>query len=175
MLKITNTESFLYIKTAKFWYHSIFIFLIASHLFLLVKNFSFVYDSLRIGIPFLDSISTIYDFNNTFTTSTFLITVLTLIISSFNISLLIKYLSLEVKVNNNLKDHNGKKMGLAMTLVYITSHCASCGAALLGGLISTSFLSYLPFAGVELGVVGIFIMLYISYDIIKKINNPYVC
>lgn len=175
MSKIINNNTFDYIRTARFWHYFFFIFLISSNLFLLIKNYSYIYESIKIGVSFFDSIFTIYDLSNTFTVSTFLIIFITLILSSLNISLLIKYFSLQAKVNNNLKDHNGKKMGLAMTLAYIASHCASCGAAILGGLVSTSLLSYLPFAGLEIGLVGILIMLYISYDIIKKINNPYVC
>ena len=172
-MKESNT--FKYIITKRFWVYFFFIFLISAHLFLLVQNFSFILESSRIGISLFDSVPTIYDFFNSYTKKSFYILLITLIISSFNISLLIEYFRLQKNANKNIKNHSGKKMGVAMTLAYVASHCASCGAVLFGGLISASFLAYLPFGGAELGVIGILIMLYVSYDIIKKLNNPYVC
>ncbi len=180
-MKESNT--LLYIKIKTFWIYFVVIFLISSHLFLLVQNFSFILESTRIGISLFDSVPTIYDFFNAYTKLAFFILLATLIISSFNISLLIEYFRLQKNAldlnsrvdNKNIKNHSGKKMGASMTLAYVASHCASCGAVLFGGLISASFLAYLPFGGAELGVIGILIMLYVSYDIIKKLNNPYVC
>jgi hypothetical protein len=175
-----NNNTLKYLKTKIFWTYFVFIFLISLHLLLIIQNFNFIFESLRIGISFLDSISTIYDFFNTYTKLAFFILLATLIISSFNLSLLIEYFRLQKNINENMKNKNqkdssGKKMGAAMTLAYLASHCASCGAVLFGGLISASFLTYLPFGGVELGAFGIVIMLYVSYDIINKLNNPYVC
>lgn len=175
MKNIYNSNTFKYTNTPKFWLHFILIFLISSHIFLIIQNFNFIFESIKIGIPFLDLFSTIYDFFNSYTKLSFFILLTTLLISSINLSLLIEYFRLQKTVNNNLKDNSGKKMGVAMTFAYIASHCASCGAVLFGGLISAGFLTYLPFGGVEFGVFGIIIMLYVGYDIIKKLNNPYVC
>jgi hypothetical protein len=175
MQKILNSNTFKYSKTKRFWIYFVLVFLVTSHLFLLIQNFSFILESSRIGISLFDSIPTIYDFFNAYTRTSFFILLATLIISSFNISLLIEYFRLQKDANKNIKNNSGKKMGVAMTFAYIASHCASCGAVLFGGLVSTSFLAYLPFGGAELGIIGVLIMLYVSYDIIKKLNNPYVC
>lgn len=177
----SNTEK--YIMTTRFWIYFVLIFLVTSHLFLFIQNFSFILESSRIGISLFDSVPTIYDFFNTYTKVSFYILLTTLIISSFNLSLLIEYFRIQKNIAENIsidkvnggKNHSGKKMGVAMTLAYVASHCASCGAVLFGGLISASFLTYLPFGGVEFGVLAIIVMIYVAYDIIKKLNNPYVC
>ena len=167
--------------TKRFWVYFVLIFLVTSHLFLLVQNYSFLIEASRIGISLTDSFSTIYDFFNSYTKISFYILLTTLIISSFNLSLFIEYFRIQKNINENeinnsrSKNHNGKKMGVAMTLAYVASNCASCGAVLFGGIISASFLTYLPFGGVEFGVLAILVMIYVAYDIIKKLNNPYVC
>ena len=172
---MNKSNTLAYIMTTRFWIYFVLIFLVTSHLFLIIQNYSFLLEASRIGIPLTDSFSTIYDFFNSYTKTSFYILLTTLIISSFNLSLFIEYFRIQKNISEKIKNNNGKKMGVAMTLAYVASHCASCGAVLIGGLISTSFLTYLPFGGSEFGIVAIIVMIYVLYDIIKKLNNPYVC
>lgn len=183
MKNILSSNTISHLKTKTFWIYFVLIFLVTSHLFLLIQNYIFLIEANRIGISLFDSVPTIYDFFNAYTKTSFFILLATLIISSFNLSLLIEYFRIQKNIAENIsidkvnggKNHSGKKMGVAMTLAYVASHCASCGAVLFGGLISASFLTYLPFGGVEFGVLAIIVMIYVAYDIIKKLNNPYVC
>jgi putative exporter of polyketide antibiotics len=144
---------------------------------MIIKNFSYAYEGYKLDFSFTDIINTIYDVTNTFSNFyTLLFLIISIIVSSFNISLLLKYIKIIKKANESgAQKLSVKKLGIGMTLAMLATHCASCGAALFGGLISLSFLSYLPFAGYELGLLGIIVLIYTSYDIIKKLNNPYVC
>ncbi len=189
--RASKTNTFLYTKTFNFWavFISLCVFFFIFTMF--IKNFSYAYEGYRLGFDFFDLTHTVFDIANTFANFyIFLFLIISVIISSFNITLLLKYIKIIKDVNEKFissdKEDNisaskitkkieVKKLGFGMTLAMLATHCASCGAALFGGIISLSFLSYLPFAGYEIGVLGIMILIYTSYDIIKKLNNPYVC
>ena len=57
--------------------------------------------------------------------------------------------------------------------------CASCGTFVIGSLLSifgaSVLLTYLPFGGEEFGFLGVALLIYSSYLILKKINEPLVC
>lgn len=169
-----NKNTISLFKSASFYFKFFLIFIILLHIFLLFKNFNFILDSFSIGLPFSDVASGFYDFKNTFLGFSLYLFFINLFLAAINITLLLEYLKLQ---NNNLnKSSKSKaKLSFALFISYLATHCASCGAALFGGLISISFVSLLPFGGLEFYFLSILILLYLNYDIIKKINNPYVC
>jgi hypothetical protein len=156
-------------KNRVFYLKVLLLTLVLFNVILIVKNFSYAYASIGIGINIIDSLSTIYDISNTFNFYNLIITLVSTLLISISLIMLYQYLVLEKGVTGI------KKIGTGMILAIIASHCASCGAAILGGLISVSLLTALPFAGNEIGVLAIFVLLYTIYDMNNKLNNPYVC
>jgi len=72
-----------------------------------------------------------------------------------------------------------KKSGVGFVVGAVSASCASCGSFIIGSLVGLSassvFLSYLPYQGLELGVIGILILLWSVITTIKKIRSPIVC
>ena len=161
-----------YLKSFIFYKRFLLSFFIISNFVLWVANFIYFYDLLKIGGNFFDAVSTIYDISNTYNIKTFSILFISIFLFSLNIALLLKYISIKDKSKNNLES---KISLLTMFFILLTAQCFSCSVAILGSLVSLSFLAYLPFAGLELSVAGIFILVYNNIILIRKINNPYVC
>lgn len=156
-------------KEKLFYIKVLTLFVILFNFVLIVKNISFAYASYSIGISMTESLRTIYDISNTFDFYTLLITLLSTLLISISLIMLHEYLKLQREVKG------AKKIGLSMILAIIASHCASCGVAIFGGLISLSLLASLPFGGKEIGILAILVLLYTIYDMNKKLNHPYVC
>ncbi len=57
--------------------------------------------------------------------------------------------------------------------------CAACGTFILSSLLTVGsasiFLSFLPFGGQELGFIGIGLLSYAIYSLLKKLQQPLVC
>ena len=57
--------------------------------------------------------------------------------------------------------------------------CASCGSILITSIFglsaSASFLGFLPFGGLELGGLGLAVLIFSSYLVAKKIKSPLIC
>lgn len=57
--------------------------------------------------------------------------------------------------------------------------CAACGTFVLTSVLALigagGIVTYLPFKGVEFGFIGIGLLLYSTYSIIRKINSPLIC
>jgi len=72
-----------------------------------------------------------------------------------------------------------KRSGVGFVLGAVSASCASCGSFIIGSLVGLSassiFLSLLPYQGLELGVLGIIILLWSVIATIKKIHSPMVC
>ena len=165
-----------YIKTFTFYKRFLISFFILANIILWLQNYSFFFQLIKIGGSFFDALLSVYDIASTYTTVNFILIATSLILSSFNISLLLHYTDLLKKISTktSTKKHNAL-VSSGIFLATLASHCASCGAALFGSFISLAFLSYLPFGGLEIGVLSILVLLYSNYSLIKKINNPYIC
>ena len=192
---VTNTLT--YLKSFLFYKRFIISFFVLTNIILWAKNFNYFYEFIKISDSFYsgfyNAFLSVYDVTSTYDTKSLIIIFTSIILSSINISLLLKYLALQKNsqkevvnsthknnINKNISKNNSTKkqstfISGAVFLAFIASHCASCGAALFGSFISLAFLSYLPFGGLEVGVISILVLTYTNYDLIKKINNPYVC
>lgn len=57
--------------------------------------------------------------------------------------------------------------------------CAACGSVFFGSVLSSAWgaglIAALPFAGVEFAFVGMALLLYSSYRLVRYINTPAVC
>ena len=57
--------------------------------------------------------------------------------------------------------------------------CAACGTILLAGIFNLLgiawLITYLPLHGAEFGVIGVGLLLFTSYTLAKRINDPLLC
>lgn len=141
---------------------------------LLLQNGSYILESLRIGFGVWDSYLTLFDFANYFTIH-FVVILVAIILITFNLTLFWKFVEQQRAVQLKSEKKNHWFIGLGMFIIMLGMQCLSCGAAILGGLVSLSFLAVFPHAGLYLNLVGLAILLYATYRLIKKINTPYVC
>ena len=77
------------------------------------------------------------------------------------------------KMNNQIKGVIGIIVG------FLGVGCASCGSLILSSIfglsVTASFIGFLPFKGLELGILGIVILLISIYLVAKKIQDPLMC
>ncbi|MDQ5957534.1 MAG: hypothetical protein QG614_509 [Patescibacteria group bacterium] len=165
-----------YIKSKRFWIRFLISFFILINLIMWLKNYSYFGDLYRLTGDFFASILTIYDWKNTFIGNSFLLIMITTVLSSVNIALLIEFVYLQktLTIKKQVRKENIFISG-AIALAVLASHCASCSIVLLGSFLSIGFMSWLPYGGEELGYVAIIILVITIYNLIKKINNPFVC
>ena len=197
----STTNTLIYLKSFLFYKRFIISFFILFNFILWIRNFNYFYEFIKISDSFYsgfyNAFLSVYDVTSTYDTKSLVIILTSITLSSINISLLLKYLDFQKHIQNEVRklmaENNSKNLArtnssknntlkkqnsltsFAIFLAFIASHCASCGAALFGSFISLAFLSYLPFGGLEVGVISILVLTYTNYDLIKKINNPYVC
>jgi len=160
-----------YLLSKKFLFRFFIFIIIFAHIVFAFKNLTFFLQSMSLGFGFIFSYRELFDIRNTFDIFTFTIAMLTIVFSAYNFALIIEFLKQQKSVMNT----NGGVFSISFIIALIGTHCASCGAALFGGFISLSGLSVLPFAGKEIGLLGVILLLWSSYIISKKVNNPWVC
>lgn len=171
-----------YLYSKSFFVRFLIIGFLVTHLMLILKNGGYVIEAQKLGFSFMDSHQTLFDFSN-YNIFTFIIFVLTVVFTTYNIVLMSKFFEQQRAVMKlehfRDSDNTLKKTNIFTSISFIIAlagtHCASCGAALFGGLLSLSGLAALPFKGVEISVLAIILLLYSNYLISKKVNSPYVC
>ena len=91
-----------------------------------------------------------------------------------NVSCVVFYLKRQTKV---LKAAGAGGLGLAIGL--LGAGCGSCGSIILASIFGLTaalgFISFLPFKGLEFGLLGIVLILISIYLLAKKINQPKAC
>lgn len=160
------------------------VMIVSTLLFLLVllafKNGGSSYQLLQFeAIPFfkrfLLSLQTFFDIQSTFTPGTLLLAILGSFLGGINISLAYTY----VKLRGEIIVHSGLYSGIGLLLAICGIGCAACGTALLSVILGffgfSTMLSVLPYAGVEIGYIGLIILLIATYVLAKKVAAPAVC
>lgn len=102
--------------------------------------------------------------------------IVTALLFSVNVTLFVYYI-------RRRYTHGPKRPGVSGTFGFIIGlfgvGCASCGSLLFASLLSAvglgSLLSFLPFGGEELILLGIIFLLFSIYELLKKIRDPLVC
>lgn len=99
------------------------------------------------------------------------------ILFGLNVSLLVYYIRKVKRVASTAKIHVANAGGLVSAALGIG--CAACGSIILttvlGMIGAGSLIAFLPFHGVEFGLLGILLLLWSTHYLIKHINNPLVC
>ncbi|MFA6307283.1 MAG: hypothetical protein WCS88_01155 [Patescibacteria group bacterium] len=114
------------------------------------------------------------DPQSTFTSSSLILVIILSFLSAINIVMMIFY----VKRRISLEKNTGVGL-MGMILGFLGVGCASCGSLVLSSIFglaaTTSFIGILPFGGLEFGILGVFMLLFSTYLIAKKIQNPLLC
>ncbi len=117
------------------------------------------------------SIGTLY---TNFTPLSMWLTIIVATLTGLNISLFAFY----IKERRALEKTVGT--GFLGTLVGLLGvGCTACGSVIITSLFgfgaTASFLGFFPLHGAEFGLVGVVVLIYANYLIIKKIDAPLVC
>ncbi|MCB9818367.1 hypothetical protein H6787_02670 [Candidatus Nomurabacteria bacterium] len=105
-------------------------------------------------------------------------TVVIAILFGINVTLLLYYIRKVRDAVSNLRSTGAAGIsGLISGVLGIG--CAACGTFVLTSVLALigagALVTYLPFKGVEFGFIGIGLLLYSTYSLIRKINSPLVC
>jgi len=111
-----------------------------------------------------------------FTTVTASYTVVIAIIFGINIALMVHYIK---KFKESKKQGGAASSTLGIIVGAFGIGCASCGSLLVTTALSlfgiSGSLTFLPFGGQEFGFIGVLLLGYSTYLLLKKITNPLVC
>ena len=136
-----------------------------------VLSFEFFSLSERISL----FLKTLFDVVNPFTRSTITIVVIASILSGLNISLLYTY----NKLRTDAIVKSGLYSGVGLTFAILGVGCVACGTALLVTILSfvglSSTIQILPYKGEEIAYLGLVIILFATYNLMKKVSSPYTC
>ena len=109
-----------------------------------------------------------------FTPLSQVVTATSAVLTGLQASLLVFYIRQTAAVQQSM---GVSFVGVATSMLGVG--CVSCGSVVLTSLIgfgsATAVLGFLPFRGVEFGVLGIGILLAAMSLTLKKINQPFVC
>ena len=102
-------------------------------------------------------------------------------LAGIQVSLLTYYLRQTARLRQTISSPHSKAgmsaLGVATSMLGVG--CASCGSVVLTSLIgfgsATAVLGFLPFRGLEFGLMGIGILMLMIHLTIRKINHPQVC
>lgn len=108
-------------------------------------------------------------------TSIFLMLAISLLFA-LNVSFLVYYVRL-TKERVSKSDLGKSTLGLVFGIIGVG--CASCGSLFILSILTffgaSGILAVLPLHGEEFGLIGIALLIYSNYLVIKKINDPLVC
>lgn len=94
-------------------------------------------------------------------------------------ALVMTMFSLLLKTRKDVLVANGFYSGFALTLAVLGVGCAACGAVILSAVLSFfgvgGLLAYFPYHGVEVGYLGLFLLVLISYSLAKRLAHPLTC
>ncbi len=164
------------------FYYSIFAVFVFLSVFLFsawLSNISFFSDLLiSPTISLKDKLNLIFSSFNilkeSFGLFSAIITVLISFLFAVNITLLIYYVKRKIKF---YKSAGLSFFGMIFGLLGVG--CAACGSVILSSIFgigaTAGFLGFLPFNGMEFGVLGVVILAFSIFLMAKKINLPEAC
>lgn len=119
--------------------------------------------------------STFFDIKNVFDAGSLTLAVLGAILGGINMSLAYTYM----RLRGEIIMQSGLYSGAGLLLAFLGIGCAACGTAFLSILLSflgfSSMLTVLPYQGMEIGYIGLIILLIATYYLAKRVSVPGVC
>ena len=133
------------------------------------------FDSIPLGKRMLLSVSTLTDVRSTMNAGTLILAILGSFLGGINISLAYTYMRLRGEVIL----HSGLYSGFGLFVAFLGIGCAACGTAFLSVILGffglSAMLSILPYDGMEIGYIGLIILLIATYSLSQKVSAPNVC
>lgn len=132
--------------------------------------------------PFFDKIAllgTLYgSIGSNFTIVSATYTILIALLFGMQVALLSYYITKARSHSSELNRVSLTSLGGLLSGVFGIG-CAACGSFLLTSMLAVvgagGLLALLPFGGEEFGVLGVALLLYSMYVVLKKIDTPFVC
>ncbi len=119
--------------------------------------------------------STLFDLNSFFQPAMYVLVSLSSLFTAFVASFLYIYFKTRGQVLIKRKVYSG--FGLFFAVIGVG--CAACGAVFLQVILSVfgfgGILKYFPYDGVEVGYLGLLILIINAFSLAKKVNEPLVC
>lgn len=119
--------------------------------------------------------SYLFDTGSSFTLGSFVLIILGSVLSGINIAFVYTYFTTRAKVLMRTNLYSG--IGLIFSLLGVG--CAACGTALLSTLLGlvgfSSILGFLPYQGLEVGYIGLAILMLATISLAKKVIAPNIC
>jgi hypothetical protein len=133
------------------------------------------FDALSLSKRLALFFSTLFDLTSGFTLASLLLAVLGSLLGAANLALAYTYISLrgEVIVQSGLYS------GFGLLAAILGIGCAACGTVLLSIVLgffgASGALLLFPYGGIEIGFAGLFILLFATYALARKVAQPNVC
>lgn len=119
--------------------------------------------------------STLFNIRETFTAGTLILAILGSLVGGINIALAYTY----VRLRGETILRSGIYSGLGLFFAFLGIGCAACGTAFLSVLLGffgfSTMLGLLPYQGMEIGYIGLIILIIATYTLSNKMSAPNVC
>ncbi len=119
--------------------------------------------------------SYLFDIGSSFTLGSLILVILGSVLSGINLAFAYTYFTTRAKVLMKTNLYSG--IGLFFALLGVG--CAACGTALLSTLLGlvgfSSILGFLPYQGLEVGYIGLAILMLATISLAKKVIAPNIC
>ncbi len=158
--------------------------LIGSTLFfllsiLLLEKSSTILSIAKLDFSWIEKIMLILtyllDIASSFTLGSTILIILGSVLSGINLAFVYTYFTTRAKVLMKTNLYSG--VGLVFALLGVG--CAACGTALLSTLLGlfglSSILGFLPYQGLEVGYIGLAILMLATISLAKKVIAPNIC
>jgi heme/copper-type cytochrome/quinol oxidase subunit 1 len=121
------------------------------------------------------SLTYFFDWKSSFLPASLALAVVGSLFGAINITL--SYLYFKTRGASIIK--NGLSSGTGLVFAFLGIGCAACGTALLSTLLGllglSSVLGFLPYDGLEIGFIGLAILIVATLVLARKLGSPAVC
>lgn len=141
----------------------------------LIMNVSLIFSPIAPGYTIFDRIVLVFNLLGGLFTNNTLISASLIIITSLLAGINVALLAIKIK---SLKAVSYKESGLSSSgtiASVMATGCSSCGISILSLLGIAGGLTFLPFGGIELGFIGLFLLLFSIYWTSKSILECKIC
>lgn len=174
-LKIVKDALFLILDSPLYIFITLSMAFLMISFSVLIMNVSLIFNPIAPGYTLFDRIVLVFNLlgglftNNTLLSASLLIS--TSLLAGINVALLV------IKIKNT-KAVSYKESGLSSggTIASVmATGCSSCGISILSLIGIAGGLTFLPFGGIELGFIGLLLLLFSIYWTSKGISECEIC